>query len=133
MSMGIWVCSWCHRFCEGVEHNYYPKYIALKKQVEIEMPLHMERTKKVFKKDQIIELLKQGKTNIEIARTLNVSNDHVCHTRAINNLPRNYKWNEEKKQFLIENYHKMRAKEIAEQLGFTVFAVYQKYKKMKQI
>lgn len=131
LSMGIWICNYCHCFCERCDSGFYKKYIKMKDDVFAQMPAHLEKYKKLLKKDAIIKLLKKGKSNIEIVRTLGVNKDYVCHIRSLNNIPVQLKWTQKKIEYLISNYGKEKTKEIAIKLGVTVDAIYSKINKIR--
>lgn len=135
LNQGMWICGYCHDFCERSDDGFYPIYLKLKKDIALEMPKHIEeciKNKKIFKKEEIIKLLREGKKGVEISRLLNVNVDYVSHLKSINNIPTTPKWTKEKKKYLLENYEKIDKKEIAKKIGMTLKAIYSQIHKLKK-
>ncbi|MCJ7804465.1 hypothetical protein MUP35_01895 [Patescibacteria group bacterium] len=134
LNQGMWICRYCHAFCERSDDGFYPVYLELKKNIELAMPHHIEecmKNKKILKKEEIIKLLKEGKQGAEISRLLKVNVDYVSHIKSINNIPTTLKWTPEKEEYLINNYKRGRAKEIANKLGLTLPSIYTKICKVR--
>lgn len=78
LNKGMWICNYCHCFVERHEKGFDKKYIKLKKKIEVKMPLHMKKQKRLYKKDAIKNLLKRGYKQINISKILNANKDYVC-------------------------------------------------------
>lgn len=81
LNKGIWICWYCHCFAERMEDGYEKYLELLKRKVELEMPGHMERSKKILKKSVIIQLLNMDMDIKNIAKAVGANRDYVYQVK----------------------------------------------------
>lgn len=75
---------------------------------------------------KVEDLIKTGKTAVEISRELDINYNSIYYFVKKSGYNRLHKYSKEETRYLIENYHRKNAREIAKDLGIPVGSIYNK-------
>ena len=75
---------------------------------------------------KVKELIDEGKTAVEISRELDINYNSIYYFVKKAGYNRLHKYSKEEVRYLIENYHRKTAREIANNLGIPVASIYNK-------